>query len=111
MKGDAALLGLMLDAFGKIREFTAAMSYENFSKNSMAQSAVIMQLQVVGELAKRVSDATRAKIDVPWKQMAGLRDFVAHNYFSLDIEVVWRTVSESAKDAEEKVRAYVESRS
>ena len=107
MKDDAVLLGLMLDAFGKIREFIAAMSYEDFSKNSMAQSAVIMQLQVIGELAKRVSDPTRAKIDVPWKQMAGLRDLVAHNYFSLDIKVVWQTVSESAKNAEEKIHAHI----
>jgi len=107
MKDDAVLLSLMLDAFGKIREFTLGMSYQDFSRNKMAQSAVIMQLQVVGELAKRVSDATRSHIDIPWKQMSGLRDLVSHNYFSLDIEVVWRTVSESAKEAEEKVQTYV----
>src|SRR3989338_11096079 len=111
MKDDAILLDLMLDAFAKIRDFISEMTYKDFLADSKTQSAAIMQLQVVGELAKRVSDATRAKIDIPWKQMAGMRDFVAHNYFSLDIEVVWRTVSESAKDAEEKVRAYVESRS
>lgn len=107
MRDDAILLDLMLDAFGKIRGFVSGMMYQDFLADSKTQSAVIMQLQVIGELAKRVSDATRAQIDIPWKQMAGLRDLVAHNYFSLDIEVVWQTISQSAKSAEERIQAHV----
>ena len=107
MKSDAVLLDLILDAFSKIREFVGKMEFEDFKKDKKTQSAVIMQLQVVGELAKRVSDVTRGKINIPWKQMIGLRDLVAHIYFSLDIEVVWRTVTESARVAEEKIRASV----
>ena len=108
MKDDAVLLGLILDAFGKIRDFVASMTYEDFTHDRKTQSAVIMQLEVVGELAKRVSDETRGAIDVPWKQMTGLRDLVAHNYFSLDIDIVWRTISESAQVVEGKIRQHVE---
>ena len=110
MKDSLALLRLMLDSFAKIRDFTAGMSYEDFLTDKKTQSAVIMQLEVVGELAKRVSEEIRSDIDVPWKQMAGLRNLVAHNYFGLDLKIVWRTVSESAPEVESKVRVYVSSR-
>ncbi len=108
MKDDSAYLRLMLDAFGKLREFTAGMDEAAFLKDNKTQSAVIMQLEVVGQLAKKVSDETRVKIDVPWKKMAGMRDWAAHDYFSLELSVVWETVTTAGPDAERVIRAYVE---
>jgi len=53
-----------------------------------------MQLALIGELAKRVSDATRQQIDLPWKDIAGFRDRAIHDYYNIDLEVVWATILE-----------------
>ena len=80
-KHDKAYLQLMLDSFAKIKRFIDGMSFEDFSADEKTQSAVIMQLQVIGELAKKVPENFKESIDVPWKNMAGLRDLVSHDYF------------------------------
>ncbi len=98
----------MLDAFSKIRDFTRDMSYESFVSDSKTQSAVIMQLQVVGEVAKKVPDSIKTPIDIPWKNIVGLRDLVAHEYFKLDLVTIWRTAQESVPMAEGKIKKYLE---
>ena len=108
MKNDSAYLRLMLDAFGMLREFTTGIDEQFFLKDRKTQSAVIMQLEVIGQMAKKVSDETRTEIDVPWKKMAGMRDWAAHDYFSLEIPRVWTTATTEAPEAEKIIRAYVD---
>ena len=108
MKDDSAYLRLMLDAFDKLREFTAGMDEAAFFVDKKTQSAVIMQLEVIGQLAKKVSDETRMKIEVPWKKMAGMRDWAAHDYFSLELPLVWETATTEAPEVGKIVRGYVE---
>ena len=106
-KDDTAYLRLMLDSFAKINRFIKGMTFENFSADEKTQSAVIMQLQVIGELAKKVPENFKESIDVPWKNMAGLRDLVSHDYFGLDIDVIWHTVKESVPETETSIRKYL----
>lgn len=106
-KDDTAYLQLMLDSFAKIKRFTEDMTFEDFSADEKTQSAVIMQLQVIGELAKKVPDNFKKSIDVPWKNMAGLRDLVSHDYFGLDIDIIWHTVKESVPETGKNIRKYL----
>ena len=106
-KDQTAYLRLMLDAFGKIRLFLGDMSYDNFSVDSKTQSAVIMQLQVVGELVKKVDENIKEKIAIPWKDMAGLRDMVAHQYFYLDLPSIWTSATVDIADVEKEIKSYL----
>ena len=106
-KDDIAYLQLMLDSLAKINRFTKGMTSEDFSADEKTQSAVIMQLQVIGELAKKVPENFKESIDVPWKNMAGLRDLVSHDYFGLDINVIWHTIKESAPETEKNIKKYL----
>ncbi|MDE2188626.1 MAG: DUF86 domain-containing protein [Patescibacteria group bacterium] len=109
-KDDKAYLLLMLDAIAKIKGFTADMSFEDFSKDGKTQSAVIMQLQVIGELAKKVPEEIKTAINIPWKNMAGFRDMISHNYFGLDIMSVWHTVEDSVPKTEIELQKYINAR-
>lgn len=83
MKSDRVYLEQMLESVGKIRDFVRGMDYDAFLKDQKTQSAVIMQLALIGELAKRVSGATRSDIDVPWKEITGFRDRAIHDYYQM----------------------------
>ncbi len=108
-KDNNIYLLLMLDAFVKIKSYINTMSYEDFSKDNKTQSAVIMQLQVVGELAKKVPVEMKSIIDLPWKNMAGFRDMISHDYFGLDLSTVWYTIEKSVPKAETELQRYVDS--
>ena len=94
MKTDEVLLAQMRDAVAKIERFTSGMDEPTFRADEKTQSAVIMQLVLIGEIAKQVSEQTKAGIDLPWKEIAGFRDRAIHNYFGIDVSIVWQTVQD-----------------
>lgn len=67
-------LKLILDSVSKIELFTEDTVKESFIADLKTQSAVLMQLQIIGEISKKIPDITRESIDLPWKQISGLRD-------------------------------------
>lgn len=96
----------MLDATQKIGVFVANMSQDDFLNDEKTQSAVLMQLQVIGELSKKVPDDIKVNIDVPWKAIAGLRDMVSHDYFSLDLEAIWNTATIDVIELGNKIKEF-----
>lgn len=88
-KDDRVYLQQILDAADKIHRFVEGMDQDAFLNDQKTQSAVIMQLALIGELAKRVSEPTKAAISVPWRQIAGFRDRAIHGYYQIDFQVAW----------------------
>lgn len=90
MKNDSLYLRHILEAVERVREFTRGVSKERFLKDVLVQSAVIRQLEIVGEAVKNLSSSFRKHHkDVPWQDIAGLRDKLIHGYFGVDISLVW----------------------
>ena len=91
---DRLYLGHMLEAIDAAQQF-AADGHAAFLSDRKTQSAVIRQLEIIGEAAKRLSDGTKAAApQVPWRQMAGARDRLIHGYFQVDLEAVWAMVDQ-----------------
>lgn len=81
------------DAIRWIGEYTKGMDRETFLASHLVQDAVLKQIEVIGEAAKHLTpDFTEAYPEVPWKDIAGMRDFIVHNYFGVDVEAVYKTV-------------------
>ena len=108
MKNDRVYLEQILESITKIEQFVSGLDKDQFLKDQKTQSAVIMQLALIGELAKRVSDATRSAVHVPWKQIAGFRDRAIHDYYQIDLEVAWNTVTLDLNPLGESLRKYLE---
>jgi uncharacterized protein with HEPN domain len=106
-KDNIAYLHLMMDSFAKIQDYIKDMEYEDFLADSKTQSAVIMQLQVIGELAKKMPDEIKQPINIPWKLIVGMRDMVSHDYFNLDIKSVWDTAIKSVPEAKLEIGKYL----
>jgi uncharacterized protein with HEPN domain len=93
MKDDSIFIEHILEAIDQIMDYTEGVNKEEFDTNRMRQDAVIRQIEIIGEAAKKISSTTTQKFpEIPWKQMAGMRDKLIHNYFGVDIGTVWLTV-------------------
>ena len=92
MKDERVYLGHIRDAINDIKSY-AAVGEAAFLADRMRQDAVIRKLEIIGEAVKRISETTRARRpEIPWKQIAGMRDRLTHDYFGVDLGLVWRVV-------------------
>ncbi|MDE2093587.1 MAG: DUF86 domain-containing protein [Burkholderiales bacterium] len=91
---DDLFLGHVLDAAVDIEAFTAE-GRQAFMADRKTQSAVIRQLEIIGEAVKNLSVAlTQSEPAIPWRQIAGARDRLIHAYFSVDLDAVWSMVEQ-----------------
>ena len=93
-KSDDVYRRQILEACAKIERFVAGLGKGAFLSSEVVQSAVIMQLAVIGELSKRFSKEFKKRIPLPWKQIAGFRDRAVHDYYQFDLEFVWLTIQD-----------------
>lgn len=92
IKDDKIYLDHIQYSLSKISDYLSEISYSEFLESEMAQDAVIRKLQVIGEATKKISKEFRIKYpNVPWKEIAGMRDKLIHDYFDVDMGVVWNT--------------------
>jgi uncharacterized protein with HEPN domain len=90
VKKDSVYLRHILDAINKIESYIS-VGHDAFFSDSHWQDAVIRQLEIMGEATKRLSQDVRSRYpDIPWKRMAGLRDVLIHDYFGVDLDMVWQ---------------------
>lgn len=83
----------ILAAITTIEGYVRKKTKSHFLKEKMAQDAVIRQIEIIGEASKNVSPLLKdSHPEVAWKQMAGMKDKLTHQYFGVDLEVVWKTV-------------------
>ena len=92
---DLAAVWDIVQAGRLIEEFTEGMGEEEFCADRKTHFAVIAQLQIIGEAAKRLSAPFReAHPSIPWRDMAGMRDVLIHLYHRVDLSEVWRVVAD-----------------
>ena len=102
---DRLYLGHVLEAIDAIADFTRD-GKTAFMTDRKTQSAVIRQIEVIGEAVKQLSESlTRSAPDVPWKLIAGTRDRLIHAYFKVDLEAVWSMVADDLPALKQQVEA------
>jgi uncharacterized protein with HEPN domain len=92
VKDDSVYLGHIRDAIQDIQQYTAA-GRDAFMADRMQQDAVVRKLEIIGEAVKHLSDSiTTARPEIPWRRIAGMRDRLTHDYFGVDLTLVWVVV-------------------
>lgn len=95
MKNDRFYLEHILQSVNKILKYTKGLSEKDFHEADMVQDSVIRQLEIIGEATKRLSNEFRENnAHIPWKDMAGMRDILIHDYLNVDLNIVWKTAKE-----------------
>ena len=105
MKDERVYLRHVLDAIGRIRDYTAD-GKDAFFADSKTQDAVVRNLEVIGEAVKNVSADLRTRHpDVPWRRIAGMRDKMIHEYFGVDPRLVWAVVENDLPELARKIES------
>ena len=85
------------------------MSCEEFSMDDKTVFAVVRALEIIGEATKQIPDDVRKQNkDIPWKDMAGMRDILIHDYFGVDPETVWLTATKKIPDVQPLIQTLLE---
>lgn len=87
---DIAIIQDIKEAIDRIISYTSGMKYNDFLQDYKTQDAVIRNIEILGEAAKLLSDEAKEKFqNIPWKDIAGTRDKLIHDYFGVNIDIVW----------------------
>lgn len=104
MSDDSVYLRHIRDALADIAEYTRA-GREAFFAERMRQDATLRKLEIIGQAVKSLSNETRSREpDIPWKQIAGMRDKVIHDYFGVNLQIVWAVVEKELPQLEKAIR-------
>lgn len=96
------------DSIDRILAYTVE-GRDAFLGHPMIQDAVLRNMEILGEAAKRVSAPVRSQApEIPWREMAGMRDKLIHDYFGVDLSLVWDVVASELPDARDRITVLLE---
>jgi uncharacterized protein with HEPN domain len=113
-ENDLSFLIDIVDCIMDINEFTKSMDYHQFEQNKMCKLAVERQLEVIGQAASKISEeAKKIMENIPWKNIIGLRNKLAHDYGEVLAERIWKISKTSIQELLvelEKIKEYVKTK-
>ena len=91
---DVDLIEDIMLSIERICSYTHGMEYSEFTRDYKTQDAVIRNIEIMGEATKSLSEEVRElNQEIPWKSIAGTRDKLIHDYFGVNIDIVWNIAS------------------
>jgi uncharacterized protein with HEPN domain len=98
----------IVDSIEKIQRYTENLTFAEFELNDMVIDAVVRNFEVIGEAAGHVPDEFHTRYpEIPWYKMKAMRNIMAHEYFRVDLEIIWRTACESLPPLVEKIKSVI----
>ncbi len=94
----------ILESIDDIQSFIKGMSYKSFAEDKKTVNAVIRSIEVIGESARTIPDSVKEENPlIPWEKMMSMRNKLIHEYFGVDLEIIWQTVQEDIPSLRDNV--------
>ncbi len=94
----------ILECIEKIEEYSGKITEDDFYENTQIQDAIFRRLEIMGEAVKNVPKGFRERYPkIPWKNIAGMRDILIHEYSGVNLERIWKVITEDILDLKDKI--------
>ena len=94
----------IIEATKRIEKYTKGLTLERFKKNDLTIDGVVRNLEIIGEAVKNIPTNVKDKHpDIEWKKIAGLRDILAHEYFGIDVDILWDIVDNKLPELKKEI--------
>ena len=104
-KDDSIFIDHILDSIQAIEEFSKNMPKEELTTNRIKKNAIVREIEVIGEAAKNISEAFKEKHKIiKWKNIIGTRDIMIHQYFGVNLDVVWSIIQEDLSKLKKQLK-------
>jgi len=104
-RGDLAFLHDIVEAISAISSYIKDVDYLSFLKDGKTHDAVVRNLEIIGEAAKNIRNPFKKMYPaLPWKEMAGVRDKLIHQYFGINYEVVWTIATQDLPSLQKSLK-------
>ena len=95
----------IIESIRRIREYTQGISVQALKADTKTLDAVVRNLEVIGEAARSIPEQVRlAHPEVDWKNVVGLRNILAHEYFGIDADIIWDIIQHKLENLKESAQ-------
>lgn len=109
MKKPEIFLKHILESIDEIEKYTKEIARDEFFQTTQIQDAVVRRLEIIGEAVKNLPATFKNKYpDILWKKISGMRDVLIHEYFGVDLKLVWRVVKKNLPELKKKILKILE---
>ena len=99
----------ILDSIERIEEYSSSLKWEEFRKNNLVIDAIVRNFEIIGEAVKHIPKTIRDRYpDIEWREAAGFRDVLIHEYFGIDTEALWDTIKTNIPSFKKKIMAILQ---
>lgn len=110
-KDPIVFIGHIIESIDLIEKYSENLTPEKFKKDQGMQDAIVRRLEIIGEAVKNIPLGFRTKhSEIPWKQMAGMRDILIHEYFDIDLPLTWAVVKRELPTVKQKLESLLSSK-
>ncbi len=103
-RSDTNLLEDIFICLEKIQLYISGLSYDDLALDQKTQDAIIRNIEILGEASKKLSVNVKQKYnEIPWKMIAGTRDRLIHDYFGVNMDIVWEIATIDVPELKEKI--------
>ena len=104
IKNDSVFIEHILDSINAIENFSMNLNREELTSNRLKQSAIIREIEIIGEASKNISNSLKEKYKkIEWKKIAGTRDRIIHRYFNVNLDIVWDIINKDLLELKKQI--------
>ena len=99
----------ILESTEKIKRYIDGLTFEEFTASDMVFDAVVRNLEIIGEASSHIPESIQSESPtVPWRLMKNMRNILSHEYFGIDIDIVWKTATEALPQLLAPIKAAID---